>query len=120
MADEGWSIEWYRTPRGESPARTFLDGLDSPHKDEAAALLRIARARGYTLREPHSKNLGDRLLEPRSRHGVRLFYTIRRRRIVVLDGIVKKQDAIPPAVLDRVRMYLAAVERAEAKRGRGA
>jgi hypothetical protein len=44
-------------------------------------------------------------------HQVRIFYTFRPgRRIVLLDGMIKKRDDIPRAVLKRVRGYLAEVE----------
>lgn len=57
----GWTVEWYRTARGEAPAQTFLASLAGPLQDEAAALLVLAESRGHSLREPHSKSLGDGL-----------------------------------------------------------
>jgi len=93
-------------------------GLDSTLKDEAAALLRIAQARGNALREPHSKSLGGGLLELRGKRGVRIFFTFRPgRRIVVLDVFVKKRQDIPSSVLDRAHGYKRAVEAADAKKG---
>ena len=56
-----WSIEWYRTARGEAPAQTFLATLDGPLAEEAVALLAYVRVRGQALREPRSKSLGDGL-----------------------------------------------------------
>jgi phage-related protein len=103
-----------------SQLQTFLDALDSPHRDEAAAMLRLVRARGNALREPHSKSLGGGLLELRGKHGVRLFYTFRPgRRIVALDGFVKRRQDIPASVLDRVRAYLAAIVTTRTKKGEG-
>lgn len=105
-----WTVEWYRTTRGEAPAQTFLASLEGPLADEATALLLLAEARGNALREPHSKGLGDGLFELRGRRGVRLFYTFRSgRRLIVLDGIVKKRQDIPVEVLARVRGYQRAV-----------
>lgn len=101
-----WTVEWYRTIRGEAPAQTFLASLEGPLADEAAALLLLAEARGNELRAPHSKSLGDGLFELRGRRGVRLFYTFRSgRRVIVLDGVVKKRRDIPAEVLTRVRGY---------------
>lgn len=101
-----WSIEWYRTARGEAPAQAFLATLDGTQALEAAALLAYVRARGQSLREPRSKSLGDGLFQLRGRHGVRLFYTFRPGyRIVVLDGFLKKRQDIPANVLARVRAY---------------
>lgn len=111
MADgAAWRIEWYRTNRGEAPAQTFLAALDGPLAAEAAALLAYVRGRGQDLQAPRSKSLGDGLFELRGRHGVRLFYTFRPgRRIVVLDGMVKKRQDIPADVLARVRAYQQAI-----------
>ena len=45
---------------------------------------------------------------------IRIFYLFRPgRRIVLLDGIIKKQDKIPRDVLKRVRRYMQEVEIAE-------
>jgi phage-related protein len=105
-----WTVEWYRTARGEAPAQTFLAALDGLLATEAVALLAYVRVRGQALREPRSKSLGEGLFELRGRHGVRLFYTFRPgRRIVVLDGMVKKRQDIPADVLARVRAYQRAV-----------
>jgi hypothetical protein len=51
-------------------------------------------------------------------HQVRIFYMFRPgRRIVLLDGIIKKQDAIPRDVVKRMRRYMHEVEAAEAAGG---
>ena len=118
MANENWTVEWYRTGRGDAPILLFLADLEGAVKDEAAALLRLAATRGHRLREPHSKSLGEGLMELRGKRGVRILYIFRPgRRIVVLDGIVKKRWNIPASVLDRVRAYQRAVEAADAKKG---
>jgi len=52
---------------------------------------------------PHSRSLGEGLNELRGKQ-VRIFYVFRpQRRIVLLDGMVKKRDDIPAAVLKRLR-----------------
>lgn len=98
-----WRIEEYRTAAGETPVWAFIAGLPSDAKAEAIALIKLAEALGNKLREPHSKALGDGLFELR-RNQVRLFYVFEPGQIIrLLDGMVKKQDRIPPDVLARVR-----------------
>jgi hypothetical protein len=56
--------------------------------------------------------LKGRTGELRSGHQVRIFYCFQPGRLIVLlDGIVKKQDRIPPADLARVLGYQREVER---------
>ena len=58
---------------------------------------------------------GDRLFELRG-HDVRIFYTFRPgRRIVLLDGLVEKRDQIPHDVLALVRRYQSEVEATSAR-----
>jgi hypothetical protein len=53
-------------------------------------------------------------------HQVRIFYMfLPGRRVVLLDGMIKKQDEIPPEVLKRVRGYRAAVEAEQEKLAQG-
>jgi putative component of toxin-antitoxin plasmid stabilization module len=66
----------------------------------------------------HSKPLGEGLFELRT-GPVRLFYAFRPgRRIVLLDGMLKKRQEIPPGVLKRLRRYQRALETAERQRDR--
>ena len=102
-----WTVTEYEHPSGEVPVLSFLQTLRDDAKAEAIALVRIVTERGNVLREPLSKALGSGLFELRGRRsGVRIFYTFRLGRVIVLlDGIVKKRGDIPPAVLARVRRF---------------
>ena len=104
VAEALWTLDEYGlTPSGESPIRAFLATLGATDRVEAFALIQLARERGNMLRLPHSKALGDGLHELRGKQ-VRIFYTFRPgRRIVLLEGLVKKRDDIPPVVLRRIR-----------------
>ena len=101
-----WNLAFYQTPRGERPAAAFVEQLAEPARAEMAALLAALQERGNLLRPPHSKALGDGLFELRSvKYGVRVFYMfLPGQQIVLLDGIVKKRDDIPAAVLRRIRL----------------
>ena len=101
-----WNLRFYQTPGGERPAAAFVEQLPEPARAEVAALLVVLRDRGNLLRPPHSKALGDGLFELRSvKHAVRVFYMfLPGQQIILLDGIVKKRDDIPAAVLRRIRV----------------
>jgi len=98
-----WRIEAYRLDTGETPAQTFLDSLDGEPRAQALALLSLLREHGNALRRPHSRALGDGLFELRG-FQVRLFYVFRgERTAVLLDGMMKKRDDIPDAMVKRLR-----------------
>ncbi len=115
-----WNLAFYQTPRGERPAAVFVEQLPEPARAEVAALLIALRERGNLLRPPHSKALGEGLFELRSvKHAVRVFYMfLPGQQIVLLDGIVKKRDDIPAAVLRRIRLLQSEVLAANRKGGR--
>lgn len=115
----GWKIEQYTAPNGEKPVLTFLQGLQGKNKREAVALLQLIAERGNMLRPPQSKVVETGLLELRG-HQVRIFYVfLPDQRVVLLDGMVKKQDEIPDSVLKRIRKYRQAVEELERKAAGG-
>lgn len=113
-----WTVEWYEMRGGRLPLGIYLDGLPEADRKRAFALLTMLEARGNELRAPHSKMVEPGLMELRGGGSsqVRIFYMFRPgRRIVVLDGILKKQDAIPRDVLERMRTYRRDVEGREQK-----
>ncbi len=77
--------------------------------------MQLLEEQGNLLRRPHSGTLGEGLFELRGKQ-VRIFYTfLPKRAIVLLDGMIKKQDTIPVKVLDRMRAY----QKTVAHRGQG-
>lgn len=91
---------------------TFLASLRHPYRAEAFAAIEKLTARGNTVREPLSKSLGNGLYELRTKSGVRIFYTFRPNRLILLlHGIVKKQSAIPAEALATARQRLAELTR---------
>jgi phage-related protein len=114
-----WRIEEYTAPNGEKPVLTFLMGLQGKNKRQAVALLQLLEERGNMLRPPQSKATETGLFELRG-HQVRIFYVfLPGQRIVLLDGMVKKQDEIPAPLLNRVRAYRQALADAEKKASSG-
>jgi hypothetical protein len=112
---EGWLVDEYSDASGKSHIREFLSSLQGRDKVEAWALIKLLEERGNQMRSPKSEALGDGLFELRG-HQVRIFYVFRPgRRIILLDGILKKQDKIPPKVLARMRTYQKEVSTMDAK-----
>lgn len=113
-----WRLADYRTARGEAPVRQFLEKLPEEAQAEAGALILLVQRRGNALRLPHSRALGGGLFELRGqRHAVRIFYMfLPGRRIMLLDGMVKKQDAIPDDVLQRMRRLCREIVEASKKK----
>lgn len=109
-----WVIEEYVTATGTNLTLRFVSGLTRQDKVEAIALLKLLEERGNTLRLPRSKALGKGLFELRGQQ-VRLFYTFcPGRRIVLLDGLVKKRGDIPVDAVARLRGLAAEVKAREA------
>jgi hypothetical protein len=96
--------------------------LEGTAATKAAALVRLLEALGHELRLPHSRSLGHGLHELRDvGTGVRLFYVLLPdNHAALLDGMTKKRDDIPDAMLKRLRALQAAVraEFKEPKKGR--
>ena len=105
MPSSLWAIDVFRTEKGEAPVRSFVAGLVGRDRDEAFALIKLLEEQGNALRRPQSGVLGDGLFELRGRQ-IRIFYMfLSGRRIVLLDGEIKKRDDIPPRTLKRMRSY---------------
>ena len=78
---------------------------------KAAALVKLLEGLGYELRLPHSRSLGGGLHELRDvATGVRLFYVLLPdNHAALIDGMTKKRDEIPGAMMKRLRTLQAAV-----------
>lgn len=100
----------------------YIAGLTAMAAIKAAALVKLLEARGHELRLPHSRLLGNGLYELRDvGTGVRLFYVLLpANRAALLDGMTKKRDDIPDAMMKRLRALQGAVyaEFKEPKKGR--
>lgn len=90
-----WVIEQF----GEFVAE-FINGLTAADQVKITTLIRRLADEGNRLKRPHAAPLGGSLFELRTPSGVRVFYTFRPgQRIVLLGGIVKKRDDVPPAAI---------------------
>jgi hypothetical protein len=111
-----WTLDAYETEQGAKPVWDFMAALEGRDKAEAIALVKLLEEQGNALRRPQSGALGEGLFELRGKQ-VRIFYVFLPDRVVVLlDGEIKKQDAIPQGTLKRMREY----QKEVAKRGQAA
>lgn len=106
---EPWKVEEFKNVRGDLAVTTFAATLDERDREEAAVLVKALGERGVELGMPNAKNLGGGLHELCGTQ-IRIFYCFRGRRIVLLDGIIKKRTDIPAEVLKKVRRRMANVE----------
>lgn len=110
-----FEIEFYQLPNGEKPVEEFLDSLDKKMRAKAIYGLSILEEYGNTLREPHSKSMGDGLFELRIKFAgdiSRIFYFfVVDNKIILTNGFIKKTLKTPKAELDLARKYKADYER---------
>jgi hypothetical protein len=98
-----WTLQEYTTASGTSRIKIFFNGLSRENKKIARNLLRLLEELGNEVEPPRAKALGSSLHELRKGE-VRIFYTfLPGRRSVIIDGLVKKRDDIPPATLKALR-----------------
>ena len=108
-APESWKVEEFQNARGDFAITTFAAKLDQRDREEAAALVKALGERGADLGMPNAKNLGGGLYELRGTR-IRIFYCFRDRRIVLLEGMIKKRMDIPRETLKRVRRRMDSIE----------
>lgn len=110
-----FEIEFYQLPNGKKPVEEFLDSLDKKMRAKAIYGLSILEEYGNTLREPHSKSMGDVLFELRIKFAgdiSRIFYFfVVDNKIILTNGFIKKTLKTPKAELDLARKYKADYER---------
>src|SRR5947199_10780281 len=103
-----FTIEFYESLGGSSPVQEFLDALRASDPGDFAAViagLTKLRNRQYH-REPLSKALGDGLFELRhvGKLNTRiLWFFMKNRRIILLNAIGNKGQAVPARELDTAR-----------------
>ena len=106
-----FEIEFYQLPNGKKPVEEFLDSLDKKMRAKAIYGLSILEEYGNTLREPHSKSMGDGLFELRIKFAgdiSRIFYFfVVDNKIILTNGFIKKTLKTPKAELDLARKYKA-------------
>ncbi len=110
-----FDIDFYQLPNGEKPVEKFLNSLDRKMRVKALHSLSILEEFGNTLREPHSKSVGNGLFELRIKFASdisRIFYFfVVDNKIILTNGFVKKTMRTPKAEIELAQKYKADYER---------
>ena len=104
-----FDVEFYRLPNGKAPVEEFLDSLNVKMRNKALNSLVLLEEFGNTLREPHSKPIGDGIFELRIKFAsdiTRIFYFFYvGNKIVLTNGFIKKTQKTPPAEIEIAKKY---------------
>ena len=97
---------FYETASGKEPVRDWLLGLDAESRRIVGRDIATAEF-GWPIRMPLSRNLGSGLFEIRSnisgKRIARVIFVLRKGRLVLLHGFVKKSQKTPKSDLDLAR-----------------
>ena len=104
-----FDVEFYRLPNGKAPVEEFLDSLNVKMRNKALNSLVLLEEFGNTLREPHSKPIGDGIFELRIKFAsdiTRIFYFFYvGNKIVLTNSFIKKTQKTPPAEIELAKKY---------------
>lgn len=110
-----FQVDFYTLPNGQKPVQSFLDSLPAKMRAKALYSIAVLEEFGTSLREPHSKPLGDGLFELRIKFAgdiSRIFYFfVVDNKIILTNGFVKKTMKTPRAELELARKYKRDYER---------
>jgi phage-related protein len=94
-----FDVEYYELPNGDKPVKQFIDSLDVKMRVKALGSIEILAEFGNSLREPHSKAVGNGLFELRIKFAsdiTRIFYFFFvDNKIVLTNGFIKKTQKTP-------------------------
>ena len=104
-----FDVEFYRLPNGKAPVEEFLDSLNVKMRNKALNSLVLLEEFGNTLREPHSKPIGDGIFELRIKFAsdiTRIFYFFYvGNKIVLTNGFIKKTQKTSPTEIELAKKY---------------
>lgn len=107
-----YEIEYFQKKSGRIPVREFLDSLDKTNRRLQARIFRdlsTLERLGVNLGMPAVRLLGKGLYELRSSVGTdiaRVFYFFfDGKKIILINGFVKKTQKTPPGELEKARRY---------------
>ena len=106
-----YEIIFYEKENGEKPAYDFFYSLSTK--------MQLLEIQGPALREPHTKYLGDKILELRAEVEGDipriLFFFVVGQKVVLTNGFIKKTQKTPQSELNKAKEYMSDYFRREMK-----
>ena len=104
-----YTVDFYRTPNGEEPVRTFLDSLDDKMRAKVIRAIGLLQTNGPNLRFPHSEHLDDGIFELRIQTNGNisrvLYFFIVGKRIILTSAFKKKSQKTPSSEIRLAKKY---------------
>lgn len=110
-----YEIIMYSTESGKIPVKEYLNSLEPKLRTKTTKMIALLGELGYTLREPYSKCLGNKIFELRTQQGSNitriLFFFVIGNKIVLTNGFTKKSQKTPVAEIELAQRYKLDYER---------
>ena len=100
--EEEYRIYYFKNKKGAEPVRDYINSFTLKIQAKIYKFLDVLERKNINMPFPFSSHIKDKIFELRIQHGsnrYRIFYFIYNKRIILLHGIVKKTEKIPPAEL---------------------
>ena len=94
-----WVVEYYRDSKGKEPVAEFIDALSNEARAKVFRTIKLLKNYGVLLKEPYTRQVKGKIRELRikDRSGnIRvLYFAFTGRRVILLNGFIKKTDKTP-------------------------
>lgn len=108
---EEYTVILYDKADGSCPIQEFFNGLDPKMQAKIYHEIKLLAANGPNLRMPHSKTLGNGILELRAKVGSNisrtLYFFYHGKNIVLTNGFIKKEQKTPKREIELAEKYRA-------------
>ncbi|MCE5316557.1 MAG: type II toxin-antitoxin system RelE/ParE family toxin [Parachlamydia sp.] len=100
-----FTVEWYYTKEGKSPAWEYFQDLDMEDKIKTLNLMQLMATEGKIFNQQKFRHEGDGIYAFKPKPHRLLCFFCDGKKIIVTNGFVKKQDAMPPEEKKRALKY---------------
>jgi phage-related protein len=108
-----WDVEFFKNNKGEVPVEEFLDSIsDVKLRAKMVKEIGLLVEFGSKLREPHTKSIKDdrgSMFELRAQQSSNIsrvfFFYVKGKKIILLNGFVKKSDKTPKTHINLAYKY---------------
>ena len=100
-----YQIEWYYNTKGESQALEYAESLSRSGRAKLENLLRLMGDIGQIRNKTKFRSEGDQLYAFKPQPHRFLCFFVERRKIVITNGFIKKQEKLPKSEKERALKY---------------